>query len=314
MRTKNINYQITKNNFWTFCKENPSNWYRMIKVRNLLLWQQINDSPGKVPKEKLFNFINNTIPKVCYCGQPCRWYSDIKTNGYGNFCSRSCSGKYNISTVLEKRLLIKDQTIKKYKQTCLEKYGVDHHTKTKSFKDKLKSTCLKKYGVEFISQSQIIKDIIIVNNLKKYGVKNISQDKEIHNKQITTRIKNGNLNPDGTIPQHIINKIKKTNIANGTWFDYSNINLKESYKKYKKEVYTLTNKNIKENSTFKERSILIHVDHILSIKDGFKQQIPPNIISNLANLRLISNIENIAKGAKSLITYEELLLLISKSV
>lgn len=41
----------------------------------------------------------------------------------------------------------------KYKQTCLNKYGVDNYAKTQEYIEKTKQTNLKKYGVEWTQQS-----------------------------------------------------------------------------------------------------------------------------------------------------------------
>jgi hypothetical protein len=53
-------------------------------------------------------------------------------------------------------------------------------------------------------------------------------------------------------------------------------------------------------------------DHILSVKDGFDNGIPPHIISHPANCRLMIHTENISKNCSSDITYEELLEKIKK--
>lgn len=47
-------------------------------------------------------------------------------------------------------------------------------------------------------------------------------------------------------------------------------------------------------------------DHMLSISDGFKQNIPPEMISHPANCRLILQSDNASKGKKSSITREQL--------
>lgn len=47
-------------------------------------------------------------------------------------------------------------------------------------------------------------------------------------------------------------------------------------------------------------------DHMLSIAEGFRRKIPPEIISHPANCRFITNYENIVKNDKSILTLEEL--------
>ena len=67
----------------------------------------------------------------------------------------------------------------RYKQTCLQKYGVEFTTQSKKVKDKIKKTCLEKYGVEVPSQCKEIKYKIKKTNLEKYGVEFSSQNQEI---------------------------------------------------------------------------------------------------------------------------------------
>jgi len=47
-------------------------------------------------------------------------------------------------------------------------------------------------------------------------------------------------------------------------------------------------------------------DHMLSISDGFEQNVPPEMISHPANCRLVLQSHNASKGKKSSITREEL--------
>lgn len=49
-------------------------------------------------------------------------------------------------------------------------------------------------------------------------------------------------------------------------------------------------------------------DHLLSVKDGFDNNIPPEIISHPANCQLILQKKNSSKNRTSSITYEELLI------
>ena len=53
--------------------------------------------------------------------------------------------------------------------TCLEKYGVEHHTQSDVVKDKYKITCLEKYGVEHSSQDEFIKQKKLNTSNERYG-------------------------------------------------------------------------------------------------------------------------------------------------
>lgn len=55
-----------------------------------------------------------------------------------------------------------------------------------------------------------------------------------------------------------------------------------------------------------------HVDHIVSVMDGFKNEVPPSILSHPCNLRILEAKANSAKGMKSEMTVEELYSLIEK--
>ena len=81
--------------------------------------------------------------------------------------------------------------------------------------------------------------------------------------------------------------------------------------KYYLEVINITKQSWK--SKFKEinpnnlqRSHQLHLDHIYSISEGFKNNIPAEVIGHWTNLRLIPKIENSSKGAKCHKTLEEL--------
>jgi hypothetical protein len=54
------------------------------------------------------------------------------------------------------------------------------------------------------------------------------------------------------------------------------------------------------------RSDEIHLDHIYSISEGFKNNIPPEIIGHWTNLQLISRYDNSSKGGKCHKTKEKL--------
>ena len=52
-----------------------------------------------------------------------------------------------------KHTLYKPVNPEKYKDTCIEKYGVEHYSQTPDFKIKIKETTFKNYGVYNPSQS-----------------------------------------------------------------------------------------------------------------------------------------------------------------
>jgi hypothetical protein len=63
--------------------------------------------------------------------------------------------------------------------------------------------------------------------------------------------------------------------------------------------YYVDNKELRGNE--------YHLDHKLSILEGFTKGIPEEIIADIANLEIIKKGDNLRKGSKSSITFDELL-------
>ncbi len=85
-----------------------------------------------------------------------------RQNAKFHFCSRKCKHEASkLDNVLDK----------KRKNTCLDKYGVESHTKLEHVKEKRKITNLKKYGVPVSSMAESVKQKQEETNLKKYGYK-----------------------------------------------------------------------------------------------------------------------------------------------
>ena len=123
--------------------------------------------------EKLYWYYHNvSIHPTCpICGNSVKFYNFIY--GYQKYCSSKCC-----NSDPEKKLRIK--------QTCLEKYGVEHPLQSSLIKNKSKQTCLEKYGVENPMFSKSVKNKLNQTYLKKYGVENPSQSELIKNKKKQT--------------------------------------------------------------------------------------------------------------------------------
>jgi len=110
--------------------------------------------------------------------------------------------------------------------------------------------------------------------MKKYGVDNPSKCPAIQQKLSKSAI-NRYLGTDRTLAKKYYNSVKL--VTNKNWYNnFYKINGEES--------------NL--------RSRDLHLDHIYSIAEGFKNNIPTYIIGHWTNLRLIPKIENSSKGAK----------------
>jgi len=151
----------------------------------------------------------------------------------------------------------------KYKNTCLEQYGVDNFMKTEKCKEKIKNTCLEKYGKHFSKTSEVkekIKNTCLEKYgkigynltdkfkeqskktcLEKYGVEHISQSTEIK-----WKVKKTNLEKYGSICYHTSDVSKEKNkVLYGVEYYSQTDDFKNKWKytmkeKYGKEFYSQT--------------------------------------------------------------------------
>ena len=117
--------------------------------------------------------------------------------------------------------------------------------------------------------------------MKKYGVDNPSKCPNIRQKLSNSAI-NRYSDIDRTLVEEYYNAVKL--VTNKNWYEH---------------FYDI-------NPNKLERSNQLHLDHIYSISEGFKNNIPVEVIGHWTNLRLIPKIENSSKGAKCHKTIEEL--------
>jgi hypothetical protein len=117
-----------------------------------------------------------------------------KINGYCKKCTANIRNKKYKATCLEKYGVdnpFQSQEFKdKYKATCLKKFGVDNPFQSQEFKDKYKATCLKNFGVENAMQSQEVREKCKATCLKKFGVEYALQSNAIKQQKIATCLKN----------------------------------------------------------------------------------------------------------------------------
>jgi hypothetical protein len=94
--------------------------------------------------------------------------------------------------------------------------------------------------------------------------------------------------------------LKERNI---TYDEY--LNTISEWKRYYNEVQRITNRqtiteleNYNKRGRAKHGTDVYHLDHIISIKYGFDNDIDPNIIGDITNLRMIPWLENLKKSSK----------------
>ena len=79
-----------------------------------------------------------------------------------------------------------DQTQAKIKETCLEKYGVEHAFQNADVQAKMKETCLEKYGCENPFQNADVQAKIKETCLEKYGFEHPFQNADVQAKRKQT--------------------------------------------------------------------------------------------------------------------------------
>ena len=152
-----------------YCKNNFPEFYKYINEK------YINFNISFT--EKLYWYYNGLTcyPTCKICGNRVNFHRFC--DGYYNTCSSRCA---NIGSR------------EKAKQTCLERYGVEHAMQNKDINDKAKQTCLERYGVNSYTQSQEFKNKTKQTCLERYGVEYYLQSNDYSNKNKKTRLEKYN--------------------------------------------------------------------------------------------------------------------------
>lgn len=141
-----------------------------------------------------------------------------------------------------------------------------------------------------------------------YGVSNVSKCPKVILKKLKTFKHNNKVDNIAQLP-NVYNKIRKTNENTGRWIKQTDLSELDQYRNLVRKYTQTQDINSLENS--EKRGPVekggYHLDHMLSITDGFRQQVPIHIIGGIHNLKFIPALENISKGGDSSITLEELL-------
>jgi hypothetical protein len=178
-----------------------------------------------------------------------------------------------------------DEVKERRKETWLQKYGVDNPFAADEVKEKMKETWQEKYGVDNPSYSEEIKKKIIKTNIERYGIDNCMKLSSFHRKQVETLV--------------------------GMDYDYYYNEHLPAFESYKRKVWAITKKQpLEKLENYDKRgrgNHGYHVDHIVSMSDGFKNNVDPEIIGNISNLRMMIGSDNLSKGARSDMSINELL-------
>jgi hypothetical protein len=68
--------------------------------------------------------------------------------------------------------------------------------------------------------------------------------------------------------------------------------------RYRKKVHYISRKNCEKNKVENFGEVGYNMDHIFPVKEGFKLNIPEEIMSDISNLRIIKEIDNKKKSSK----------------
>ena len=141
----------------------------------------LDDSSTNV--RRLWHILNNIyyIPNCKNCGTIVDFSKRQGVGkGYNSFCSASCKITYLNKNRGEDEQKYRKESIRK---TSLEKYGVEHFSKSNQVKQKKIDTYLNRYGVDNPSKLENIKERKKETCVKNYGVDNPSKSIEIHSKK-----------------------------------------------------------------------------------------------------------------------------------
>jgi len=143
--------------------------------------------------ESIFWILNDLIsPPLC---SNCLKKIKFKglTIGYPDPCVQCTSVKRQKQTTLDRygvdNINKLESTKQKIKETCLKRYGVESHNKLKSVKDKKKKTLIKNYGEEGLKHSDILEKRR-KTSLDRYGEEHHLKTKRGMEKQKATLFKN----------------------------------------------------------------------------------------------------------------------------
>lgn len=146
---------------------------------NIVKQQLIDNTPflpkDARPAERKYCIDNNfsTRPVCAHCGKV-----EVKfqcTGYYSKYCSLRCAKN-------------SPEAAEKYKQTCLDRYGVENVSQASEIKQKKIQSSYEHYGVAHPLQSSIIQQQIVATNLNAYGVRNVSQVQSVKDAKIATTL------------------------------------------------------------------------------------------------------------------------------
>lgn len=240
----------------------------------------------KIPIEELATHSHYEVEVTCdYCGvllkMPYKRYTlNTKVINKSACSSIKCSNQ-KIKDVCQEKWGVDnpfqvDSIKDKIKETLNDKYGVEHPMFLEETKKKIKETCLERYGETSYNKTEDFKKKVIKTNLEKYGAEYPMKTEEGQLKRKLTRISKGNQIPDEFVDAYrkyrlIVNRSLQRNkkVILESWNGYD----------YYDGEFIRDNFNLKQNDR-----LYPHFDHKISVAYGFKNNIDPDVISDINNI------------------------------
>ncbi len=192
--------------------------------------------------------------------------------------------KYGVKHAMQSPILVD-----RYKQSMNNHYGVDYPLQSEEVRSAMQQTMMQRYGKQFSAQVDYIFEKLKQTNLDRYGVEYPLQSQTIQKQK----------------------RIKMEDC--GKWIPLELLTDFDLY--YKRVIYFTNKQSLHTLLNFETRGLAgiegaHHVDHKVSIKYGFENNIPPYIIGNINNLEMLPWRDNLYKSSNCSITIDALLKLI----
>jgi hypothetical protein len=261
---------------------NENNYMRLLtRDKDLLEWVKIQLPSVESVNEKVYLLLNGK--DNCKYGNKLKFLNYKKGYGYCNKADK-CRCLVEKCGTTSKKFVDNSEKNKRsirIKNTKKEKYGNENYNNRNKSKETLKNN----YGVENPMFSPEIKQQVVNTNIEKYGVENVALLTEFIDKGLHTKYNNGTAVPPG---------LK----APFEYYSYKARLVSElEYRKFESSINP--DKVIRGREAY-------HLDHKFSIKDGFMNNVPIEVISSWRNLQMLPGNENQCKNSKSSITLAEL--------
>jgi hypothetical protein len=146
---------------------------------------------------------------------------------------------------------------------------------------RMQETCVERYGFPNASSCDYVKDVRKEKSIEKYGVDNVSKAPCIKKDLSEKR-------------SDYWNKIYENKD-----FTIDGMDRATYGRRCHQYAETQYSRHIDDIDPERKRSRDWHVDHIFSVTDGFLNDVPINVVSDISNLRLITDKENYKKHKKS---------------